>query len=341
MAASLLTERLYKETPPHLLATLPDQEALNEAALRAEIAEVKHLKHLCWITPTPNGYTLISQDEPKRSLGKGSYAKNVYAATLFSITRDTSLMLSLAAIIKISKTSFSPEPYHLLETVPQSPYLGGRPMGIFISERKEKYVYLLQKRLKGRRLSAQLQALENPKDQLSLFLQGMVHIAEGLKILHEHHLIHRDIKLDNATDTQLFDYDALCSEERPYRVKGARPELWPPELVIPFYQHMPTHPEVLLRYEELKIYYSEEFEELSKEVPPLPLVDGSLGFTFHPSFDIFIFGMQFVKIYGQPLGWSEEHPLFKIKSLIKDTLDFNPKKRPPIQFVLSELIKSF
>jgi hypothetical protein len=345
MSSISFIERLYHEIPTHLKPLLPSQDTLTEAITETEKiqgpVEIHHPTHLCWLTLAASGYLLINQDEPKLSLGKGSYSKNVYAATLICINKETPLKLRLAAINKITTESFSAEPYHLLAKVPRSPYLGGRPIGAFISTKKVKYVYLVQQRLTAAPLHLQLQAITDSKIQRSLFLKGMMHIAHALQLLHEHHYIHRDIKLDNATDSQLFDYDTLCSEEKPYKIKGARPDVWPPELIIPCYHKNPTHPEILKRYEELKTYDSEAFEELCRDPVELPLVDGILAFTFHPSFDIFILGMQFVKIYGHPVVWDEAHPLFNIKSLIESMIDFNKEKRPTALNVITELSKLF
>ncbi|MBP9840914.1 MAG: protein kinase [Simkaniaceae bacterium] len=320
-------------------AALPPKELIAPLFdVRDEVKDIAQITapapYLCWARVDRAGILLINRDLPKDRLGHGTYAKKVYAATFFRISREE-IKLCHAAIIKVATSSFSATPYHLLSEVPDSPYLGGRTIAQLVKEERNEYVYLIQKRLPKENLQATLSKISIRSDRLSLFLKGMLNTAQGLRLLHEKGLVHRDVRVENSTETQLYDFNALC-KAGPHPINGgATFDIYPPELIKSLHEHIPSLLSQHRTFQELDPIAYENLPAAPITVTEEPQIIA----PFLPSFDIYTFGKQFERFYGSPASWTEVFPLFKLKYLIISMLDFNPSHRPSISIIIEELSK--
>ena len=325
----ILISFLYKLTLLPLGAKLPREDILVETiqkiALYNVATRVESREDFCWVTKHDDRkISIISRNEPKEYLGSGTYAKKVYAGTIFFLQEDSPVKMCHAAIIKVAISSFSLAPYELLNKVPRSPFLGGRPVQCLFTD---KYTFIVQKRLSEPPLSNQLKTEESPH----LFIQGMRAMACGLSVLHSHGIVHRDPKSNNSTSKELFDYNTICSVEGVHPLKGAPIPSLPPEVIFSLKELPGLNPSIRekieKRHKELSMW-DEEASVLLERKKTISIIDGNPAFSFDPSFDVFVFGMEFVYAYGHPMTWDESHPLFNIKKLILSTLHFDQEKRP-------------
>lgn len=185
---------------------------------------------------------VIVLKSPKAPLGVGGFSI-VYRGR--GVTPSGVRVLQKFAIAKMNPERLTDmDSFTLAASLPQSPYLLARPLQFFESIKdKERRISMVMERLKHPILIDLLMLEQgNPFDQWFLAIQGLLHGARGLKVLHDHGIIHRDVRFDNISISKdapleggLLDYGTILRETESKPFGGAPLDQTPPEILLALY----------------------------------------------------------------------------------------------------------
>jgi serine/threonine protein kinase len=286
-------------------------------------------------------------DQPKRFLGSGGTSK-VYQGKVLELNVKGHASIMPVAIAKIKSGFFHTSAFTLLNTIPPCPALLSRPFYRFKTSHHEKNkTYLVEELLNFPDLHTHLNTIPEPKT-LEVFIHGMKNIALGLSTLHTYKCVHRDPTLKNGSYEGLFDYGSLCKEGEPSSHNGAPIIFQPPEVLIQSITSLEKQLRINRTLSPLQAKRLERYLQ-RKEALDLPkeyvnywrqIQEESPSFLqpYFPSCDTYILGSQWITYFGPLETWREEMgPVFELLPLIQTMTHHDPKARPSMTTIHSEL----
>ena len=275
----------------------------------------------------------------KEKLGEGISSK-VYEGKILSIS-DSSHSLGPVAIAKINLNFFNQNALEILNRIPESPYLLGRPTGVY-RHPSSPHLYVTMPLFKEKRdlFTHISEVSDDPTETFKLLVKGVKHAALGAALLHKHGAVHADIRFENMNIDGIFDWGSLHNEGIDI-LAGAPEDQIPPELLLPYYRSFkdngqsppPIVHETYSKYHEW--YGKEAMDHLEALSPPEYNGEGVPSVVYTKAVDTFTLGMQMVRLYGDnhPSTWAigDNHLFFDLQQYTLRMISFNPAERPSME----------
>jgi hypothetical protein len=315
------------------------------------------------LSKSPTKFNPEKKRYHKEPLGEGASAQ-VFSATSLRISPANDFHdIDEVAVARIKRAHFKEAPFKLLERVPPSPYLLGRPRKIYQQtpsfpytystktsspssfyryDESFKYVYIVMDLLKEKKDLFDLLSEETlTSKRFSLLLTGCKHASLGAAVLHDYGLVHGDIRFENMGIEGLFDYGALCEEGFKGPWKGAKFDVCPPELFLPYYHSLdtkarsqPTNDEFIRSF--ISFYGRECINDLYlTTIPCKKDASGEPLFLHTKTTDVFLLGRQITLYFGNkhPKNWrfTPSEQMIELQAFTSSMVNPNPLKRPSME----------